>query len=373
MPSAFRKIHPRDEEAPKEGAKKGRGAVGNPTGRYEPTVRAEFDDGWDGSEDPDFTPAPLRTTVQTDKSRSVICRNDSPDIGFSQSINPYRGCEHGCIYCYARPTHAYFGLSSGLDFESRLFAKDDADLLLEKELARPRYVCESIAMGTNTDPYQPIERERKITRRILEVLSRCNHPCSIVTKSSLVLRDLDILGPMAARGLVCVMLSVTTLDRSLARRMEPRAATPGRRLEAVKGMSEAGIPVGVMVAPIIPALTDHEIEPIVEAAAAVGAKIAGYTLVRLPFEIKDLFREWLGKHVPLRAAHVERLIRDIRGGKLNDSNFGSRMRGTGPYAEQIKRRFNLACKRYGIPRSFPHLDTTQFTPPPRDRAQMTLF
>ena len=352
---------------------KGRGAPSNPTGRFEPTVRADFDDGWDDSADPDFEPAPLRTTVQPDKSRSIICRNDSPDIGFSQSINPYRGCEHGCIYCYARPTHAYFGLSSGLDFESRLFAKDDADVLLERELARPRYVCESIAMGTNTDPYQPIERERKITRRILEVLSRCNHPCSIVTKSSLVLRDLDILGPMAARGLVCVMLSVTTLDRSLARRMEPRAATPARRLEAVKGLSGAGVPVGVMVAPIIPALTDHEIEPILEAAAAAGARTAGYTLVRLPFEIKDLFREWLEKHVPLRAAHVERLIRDIRGGKLNDSNFGSRMRGTGPYAEQIKRRFNLACKRCGIPRSFPHLDTAKFTPPPRDRSQMALF
>ncbi len=354
-------------------ASKGRGAPSNPTGRFEPTVRAAFDDGWDDRDDPEFAPPPLRTVVQPDKSRTVICRNDSPDVGFSQSINPYRGCEHGCIYCYARPTHAYFGLSSGLDFETRLFAKDKADALLEKELAHPRYVCESIALGTNTDPYQPIEREWKITRRILAVLASCNHPVSIVTKSALVLRDLDILGPMAAKGLACVMLSVTTLDRSLARRMEPRAATPSRRLEAIKGLNEAGVPAGVMVAPIIPALTDHEIEPILEAAAAAGAKAAGYTLVRLPFEIKDLFREWLQRHAPLRASHVERLIRDIRGGKLNDSNFGSRMRGTGPYAEQIRRRFHLACKRFGVSRTFPELDTTKFTPPPCDRAQMSLF
>ncbi len=352
---------------------KGRGAPSNPAGRFEPTARAAFDDGWDGYEDPDFTPAPLRTIVQPDKSRSVICRNASPDVGFGQSINPYRGCEHGCIYCYARPSHGFFGLSSGLDFESCLFAKDDADALLEKELAHPRYACETIAIGTNTDPYQPIERERKITRRILEVLARCNHPVSIVTKSALVLRDLDILGPMAARGLACVMLSVTTLDRALARRMEPRAATPSRRLEAMKGLNEAGVPCGVMVAPIIPALTDHEIEPILEASAQAGARCAGYTLVRLPFEIKDLFREWLERHAPLRAQHVERLIRDIRGGKLNDSNFGSRMRGTGPYAEQIKRRFHLACERFEFPRSFPVLDTTRFKPPPRDRAQMSLF
>ncbi len=354
-------------------ARKGRGATLNPTGRYEPVSKVADDDGWAGAIDPDFPPPVLRTTVSEDKSRTVIARNNSPDVGFGQSINPYRGCEHGCIYCYARPSHAYLGLSSGLDFESRLFAKGDAARLLREELAKPGYACDVVALGTNTDPYQPIERERAITRGILEVLASCNHPVSIVTKSSLVLRDLDILAPMAARKLACVMISVTTLDRDLARKMEPRASTPTRRIEAIAALNRAGVPAGVMVAPIIPGLTDHEIEPIVKAVAESGAQAAGFTLLRLPYEIKDLFRDWLNAQVPLRAGHVERLIRDTRGGRLNDSEFGSRMRGTGPYAEQIRRRFALACKRFGIPRGFPALDTTRFVPPARDSAQFRLF
>jgi DNA repair photolyase len=352
---------------------KGRGAVTNPTGRFEPNLRVPDDDGWDAHEDDDFVPPALRTTVGRNASRSVISRNNSPDVGFDQSINPYRGCEHGCIYCYARPTHAYLGLSPGLDFESRLFAKDDAAALLERELAKPGYVCDTIAIGTNTDPYQPIERERKITRGILEVLSRCNHPVSIVTKSALILRDLDILADMAARGLASAMISVTTLDPKLARRMEPRAATPPRRIEAIRALNEAGVPAGVMVAPIIPGLTDHEIEPILEACAKAGARGAGYTIVRLPYEIKDLFREWLQTHAPLRASHVERLIRDVRGGALNDSQFGSRMRGKGPYADQIRTRFKLARKRLNVDRGFPDLDTSQFRPPVPPGGQIPLF
>jgi len=354
-------------------AAKGRGAVTNPAGRFEALAREAADDGWAGDDDPDFAPPPLRTTVTADASRSVITRNDSPDVGFERSINPYRGCEHGCVYCYARPSHAYLGLSPGLDFESRLFAKDDAAAILEQELARKGYVCDVIALGTNTDPYQPIERERRITRRILEVLARCDHPVSIVTKSALILRDLDILAPMAERGLASAMISVTTLERGLARRLEPRAATPARRLEAIRALAAAGVPAGVMVAPVIPGLTDHEIEPIVEAAGEAGARCAGLTLLRLPLEIKDLFREWLATHAPLRAAHVERLVRETRQGRLNDARFGSRMRGTGPYAEQIERRFALACKRFGIARDLPALDATRFRKPSVPSAQLTLF
>jgi DNA repair photolyase len=374
MPSGFRKIHPRDEEAPKAEPKKGRGAVSNPAGRFEPNTRAEFDDGWNQVADADWTPPPLRTNVTEDKSRSVICRNDSPDIGFGSSINPYRGCEHGCIYCFARPSHGYFGLSTGLDFESKLFAKSDADKLLRKELANPRYVCDGgIAMGTNTDPYQPIERERQITRKILAVLSECGHPVSIVTKSALILRDIDILAPMAKRGLACAFVSVTTLDRNLARRMEPRAATPEKRLAAIRALNEAGVPAGIMVAPVIPGLTDHEIEPILEKAAEAKAQTAGFTIIRLPYEIKDLFREWLHTHVPLRASHVETLIREVRSGRLNDPNFGSRMRGTGPYAEMIAKRFRLARERFGIPKRGPTLDTSQFKHPAKDSAQLSLL
>lgn len=351
---------------------KGRGATLNPTGRFEAAIRFETGDGWD-SADPDFPPPDLRTTVGEDKSRSVISRNNSPDVGFDQSINPYRGCEHGCIYCYARPSHAYLGLSPGLDFESRLFAKSGAAARLRDELAKPNYRCDIIALGTNTDPYQPIERERKITRGILEVLASCNHPVSIVTKSALVLRDLDILGPMAARGLAAVMLSVTTLDRALARRMEPRASAPERRLAAIRELNEAGVPAGVMAAPVIPGLTDHEIEPILEAASEAKAAVAGYTLLRLPYEIKDLFRDWLARHAPLRASHVEKLVRETRGGRLNDPEFGSRMRGSGAYAEQIRRRFRLACARYGVPQEFPGLDTAQFRPPVPETKQLALF
>lgn len=351
---------------------KGRGATLNPTGRFEPAMRIETEDGWDNP-DPDFPPPVLRTTIAEDTSRSVIARNDSPDVGFDRSINPYRGCEHGCVYCYARPSHAYLGLSPGLDFESRILAKGRAPELLRRELARPGYRCDVIALGSNTDPYQPIERERKITRGILEVLAECGHPVSIVSKSALVLRDLDILGPMAERGLATVIISVTTRDRALARRMEPRASTPERRLEAIGALNAAGVPAGVMVAPIIPGLTDHEIEPVLEAASGQHAAAAGYTLLRLPYEIKDLFRDWLARHAPLRARHVEALVRETRGGRLNDPEFGSRMRGRGAYAEQIRRRFRLACTRFGIPRDMPGLDTGRFRPPVSDTRQLALF
>ena len=296
--------------------RKGRGAVSNRSGRYEPAQRLRIDDGWDTA-GADEAP-PLRTTVALDASRSVIARNDSPDVGFDQSINPYRGCEHGCVYCFARPTHAYLGLSPGLDFETRLFAKPDAPALLRRELANPRYRPSTIAMGTNTDPYQPTERRLMITRGILEVLAAHEHPVTIVTKSALVLRDLDILAPLAAKGLASVGVSVTTLDGALARTMEPRASTPARRLAALAGLVAAGVPARVMVAPVIPALTDHELEAIIERAAAVGVRQASYILLRLPLEIKDLFGEWLAAHAPDRAAHVLNRMRAMRGGRLYD-------------------------------------------------------
>ncbi|MEE9140536.1 MAG: PA0069 family radical SAM protein, partial [Alphaproteobacteria bacterium] len=313
--------------------RKGRGAVSNAAGRFEPFQREAVDDGWgDGDDDDAWAPPPLATTVTTDHSRSIIATNESPDVPFERSINPYRGCEHGCVYCFARPSHSYLGLSPGLDFESRLFAKPDAAMLLEGELRRPGTQARVIAIGTNTDPYQPVERRLRITRGLLEVLSAFRHPVSIVTKSALIARDLDILAPMAERGLVSAMVSVTTLERGLARRMEPRAATPGRRLETIRALSEAGVPVGVMAAPMIPGLNDHELERILERAAEAGAAAAGYLLLRLPFEIKDLFREWLEAHVPAKAPRVLALVREVRGGRLNDPRFGARMRGTGPYA-----------------------------------------
>ena len=331
-------------------AVKGRGAVSNATGRYEPETRIRTDDGWDVAArlEEDEEAPPLRTTIQSDTSRSVIAKNDSPDIPFTQSINPYRGCEHGCIYCFARPTHAYLGYSPGLDFETRLVAKFDAAKLLEEELRKPGYKCQVIAMGTNTDPYQPIERDHAITRGILEVLRDYNHPVGIVTKSANILRDIPILAAMAEKGLAHVFVSLTTLDPALARAMEPRASSPRLRLKAIEELNAAGIPCGVMTAPMIPGLNDAEMEKLLEAAWAAGARRAGYVLLRLPHEIKDLFAEWLWAHYPLKAEHVLSLVKGTRGGKLNDPNFGSRMRGEGRYAELIKQRFALATKRLGF-------------------------
>ncbi len=353
--------------------KKGRGAIGNPTGRYEPEVRLAVDDGW-GEKwwERDEDAPPLRTTVSPDKSRTIITRNQSPDVPFTQSINPYRGCEHGCIYCYARPTHAWLGLSPGLDFESRLFAKRDAAALLENELGNPRYRCRVIALGTNTDPYQPIEREFRITRGILQVLAAFDHPVAVVTKSALVLRDLDILSSMAEKGLATVCISVTTLDKDLARRMEPRAATPERRLKALAALAQAGIPTGVMAAPMIPGLNDTELENILAAAAGRGAQTAGYVLLRMPHEIKDLFTEWLEVHYPQKARRVLGLVRETREGKLYDSSFGTRMRGTGKYAELLAKRFALACKRLGLNRNDWALDASRFRPPPSEGEQLEL-
>jgi DNA repair photolyase len=332
-------------------------------------ARIAFDDGWRTL---DELPA-FKTTVQADATRKIITRNSSPDIGFDRSINPYRGCEHGCVYCFARPTHAYLGLSPGLDFESKLFVKPEAAELLEKELASPNYSPKVIAIGTNTDPYQPIERRYKVMRRILEVLDRAGHPVGIVTKSALVLRDLDILARMAERNLAKVALSVTTLDPELARKMEPRAATPMRRLETLRRLSQAGVPTTVMVAPIIPALNDSEIERILDRAQAAGCKEAGYVLLRLPLEVRDLFKEWLVANYPDRANHVFKLIRDMRGGKDYDSEWGARMKGTGPYAWLIGRRFEVACERLGLNTAKLQLSTEHFRHPRPDDAQLSLF
>ena len=331
-------------------ARKGRGAVGNPTGRFETELRVATDDGW-GSADED--PAPLRTTLGIDSARRIITRNQSPDIPFDRSINPYKGCEHGCIYCFARPTHAYLGHSPGLDFETKLYWKPDAPALLEAELRDSKYRAATLVLGANTDPYQQVERERQLTRRILQVLADYRHPVGIVTKSNLILRDLDILAPMAAEGILRVAVSVTTLDRTLARRMEPRAPTPARRLEAVHDLAAAGVPVTVLAAPILPALNDHEIENILEAAAGAGAGAAGYVLLRLPHEIKELFADWLAAHYPDRADRVMSLVRQTRGGKLYQTEWGKRQTGTGPYADQIAKRFKLACRRHNLNRGHP--------------------
>ena len=344
--------------------RRGRGALTNDSGRYEQQTRSLVDDGW---ENDDIAP-PLHTHVTSETARTILTRNTSPDVPFDRSINPYRGCEHGCVYCFARPSHAYMGLSAGLDFESKLFAKPNAASLLARELSRKGYEVAPIAMGTNTDPYQPIEQTYRITRSILEVLSDFNHPVTIVTKSARVTRDLDILSDMAKRGLVKVALSVTTLDTKLARTMEPRASTPPKRFEAMKLLSEAGVPVGVLVAPIIPALTDSEIEKILAGAAYAGAQSAGYVLLRLPLEIKDLFADWLREHQPDRAEHVLSLLRSMRGGKDYDAKWGERMRGTGPYAWQISRRFEIACKRLGlVDRGGWKLDCSKFQVPGRGK------
>jgi DNA repair photolyase len=350
---------------------KGRGALSNPTGRFERRQHEAVDDGWYQEEIPDFIP----TSLEPDIARSVITRNDSPDIPFEQSINPYRGCSHGCSYCYSRPSHSYVGLSPGLDFETRLFYKKDAGKLLEEELAKPSYACKPITLGANTDPYQPIEREMRVTRAILEVLTRCRHPVTVITKSALVLRDLDLLADLATDGLAGVGVSITTLDVELKRVMEPQAASPRARLEAVRRLNESGVPTGVMVAPVIPALTDHEMEAILEAAAAAGARWAGYVLLRLPHEVKDLFREWLAVHYPDRADHVMSVVRQMRGGKDYDSSFGTRMRGTGPFAELLRSRFQIACRRLklGTGRQQPP-NTALFRPPrpPSSSPQLTL-
>lgn len=349
--------------------RRGRGAQTNASGRYEHEARAAFDDGWQSL---DELP-PFKTSVGIDTARKVISRNDSPDIGFDRSINPYRGCEHGCVYCFARPTHAYLGLSPGLDFESRLFMKPDAAALLEKELTAPGYEPRTMAIGTNTDPYQPIEREHRIMRGILEVLEKTGHPVGIVTKSALVMRDIDILSRMAEKNLAKVAISVTSLDPKLARTMEPRASTPPKRLEALRQLSAAGIPTVVMTAPLIPALNDSEMERILDAAAHAGVKEANYTLLRLPLEVRDLFREWLIANYPDRYRHVFTLIRDMRGGKDYDSQWGTRMKGTGPMAWMIGRRFEIACERLGLNRKRVKLSTSHFVQPEKSGQQLDLF
>ena len=342
--------------------RKGRGTVSNAVGRFEPQTREVFDDGWDAVEE---ELPKLRTELGIDSAKTIIARNKSPDIPFDRSINPYRGCEHGCVYCFARPTHAYYGLSAGLDFETKLFHKPDAASLLRKELSKPGYKPAVMALGTNTDPYQPVDRTVGLTREILQVLADFNHPLSIVTKSANVLRDIDILAPMAERGLASVYLSVTTLDPHLANKLEPRASTPSKRLKAIQTLAEAGIPTGAMTAPIIPAITDWEIERLIEAAAENGADRAGYVLLRLPLEIKSLVEEWLETHAPDKKERVLSLVRQTRKGKAYDSTWGKRLTGEGPYAEMIRNRFRLACKKHGLNReTFSH-DTLQFAVPGR--------
>jgi DNA repair photolyase len=351
---------------------KGRGAVSNAAGRYERFRREAFDDGW-AQEEGDAPRPP--TQVLPDRSRSVIARNQSPDVPFDRSVNPYRGCEHGCVYCFARPTHAYLGYSPGLDFETKLFAKHDAAALLRTELAKPRYKAAPLALGANTDPYQPLDRKLKITRQVIEVLAEAKHPLTIVTKSALVLRDLDLLAPMAEQKLVRVCLSVTTLDRRLARIMEPRAAAPEKRLKAIEGLSSAGVPVTVLAAPMIPAVNDEELEAILEASAKAGAGHAGYVLLRLPLELKELFEEWLEVHYPDRKDRVLSRLKAMRGGQLYDARFGARQTGEGEEAKLLARRFELACQRLGLApnRQAWSLSSSLFTPPAPDARQMSLL
>ena len=351
---------------------KGRGAASHVPGRYAKTIALGADDGW-GSVYEDLADAPRpQTRVTEERARSVISRNNSPDIGFSQSLNPYRGCEHGCVYCFARPSHAYLDLSPGLDFETRLYAKTNAVERLRHELARPGYTPSPIALGINTDAYQPIERRYRITRDVLEVLAECRHPVSFVTKSASIERDIDLLASMARDRLVTVYFSVTTLDNRLAARMEPRASAPHSKLKAMRALSDAGVPVGVMVAPVVPMITDHEIEHILEAAQGHGARAAGYVLLRLPHELKQVWREWLELHYPDRAAHVMSLVRQMRGGKDYDSDFGTRMRGEGPFAQLIEQRFRKARQRFGYGR-LPPLDSSRFVAPRKPSPQGDLF
>jgi DNA repair photolyase len=351
-----------------------RGALSQIQGRFETEAREAFDDGWEREDEP---LAPLQTTVTVERARSIISKNDSPDIPFDQSINPYRGCEAGCAYCYARPSHSYLELSPGLDFETKIFAKTNAPELLKEELAKPGYKVSPIAFGTNTDCYQPAERKYRIMRQVMEILSECNHPLTIVTKFALVERDLDLLAPMAKKNLVKVFVSIGTLDHVLARRLEPRAASPKRRLDVLKALSQAGVPCGVMVAALIPALNDKTLEHVLEEASKAGAQEAAYVILRLPNELKDIFKEWLATHYPERAGHVISIVRQMRGGKDNDPRFGERMRGTGNFAELIARRFAIACKRFGLNghgggRRVPELVCTRFVPP-SPAGQMKLF
>jgi DNA repair photolyase len=348
-----------------------RGAPGNPPGRFQRRETVAEHDGWDGEDDP--LPL-LRTTVAAEKSKTIITRNASPDVPFEQSINPYRGCEHGCVYCYARPAHAYMDLSPGLDFETRLFYKPDGPRLLREELSRRGYRCKPIAFGTNTDPYQPAEQRLAVTRELLKVLVDCRHPFTIVTKSALIERDLDLIATAAGRGLSAVMISITTLDDGLKRSLEPRAASPRARLRVVRRLCDAGIPVGVLAAPIIPAVNDGELETILEAAAGAGASSAAYILLRLPNEVRPLFIEWLEMHLPQRADHVMSLIRQMRGGRDNDPRFGHRMRGDGAFADLVARRFAIACRKFGLTQGErTRLDCSQFVKPPADAAQQSLF
>lgn len=349
---------------------RGRGSAHNPSGRFEPYAKEPVDDGW--SQICDDLP-PLKTDVQEEKSRTIITRNDSPDIPFDRSINPYRGCEHGCSYCFARPTHAYMGLSAGLDFETKLFAKPDAAEQLRRELSSPTYRPRPLAIGTNTDPYQPIERRYRLMRGILEVLVETGHPVAIVTKSSLILRDLDLLTKLAEKSLVKVAISITTLDNKLSRAMEPRAAAPHRRLGTIKSLAEAGIPTGVLAAPMIPALNDNELEAILEAAREKGASEAGTILLRLPREVADLFQDWLLQHYPDRYRHVMNVLRSMRGGKVYDSTPGKRMRGTGPYADMLHKRMEIAARQYGYSARRTRLSVDHFTPPKQDQQQLSLF
>ncbi|MEL6920100.1 MAG: PA0069 family radical SAM protein [Pseudomonadota bacterium] len=335
---------------------RGRASQINPSGRFEPLSRVPLDDGWQSLEDL----PPFKTEVQTEEARTAITRNQSPDVPFDRSINPYRGCEHGCVYCFARPTHTYHGLSAGVDFEARLFAKPDIARTLEKEITRPGYEVKPIAIGTNTDPYQPVEKDWMVMRSVLEVLERYDHPVMITTKGAMIQRDIDILERMASKGLASVCISVTTMDRQLARAMEPRASTPTKRLETIKALSAAGIPTGVLVAPIIPGLNDHEIERILDAAAAQGALYASHVILRLPLEVAPIFKEWLLRHYPERYRHVLSLVRSMRGGKDYDSEWSGRMKGTGPYAWQISRRMQLVTKRLGLNGRIRHLRTDLF-------------
>src|SRR5213596_1002245 len=351
-----------------------RGARSFIQGRFETVARETFDDGWTPEEK---DARPLETQVTIERARSIVSHNDSPDVGFDSSINPYRGCEHGCIYCYARPSHAYLELSPGLDFETKLFAKTNAAELLRAELSKPGYAPSPIAIGANTDCYQPIERKFRITRQIVEILADCEHPFTMVTKSALVERDLDLLAPMAKKNLVKVFVSIASLDRTLARKLEPRAASPQRRMDVLRNLAQAGVPCGVMVAALIPGLNDKTLEEVLEAASAAGAAEAAYVIMRLPNELKELFKEWLAAHYPERAGHVISIVRQMRGGRDNDPRFGSRMTGTGAFAELIEKRFDIACRRFGLNghgagRKPPSLDCSSFRPPCA-AGQMPLF
>ncbi|MBU6246528.1 MAG: PA0069 family radical SAM protein [Xanthomonadaceae bacterium] len=362
---------PHEPSAPR--IHKGRGATSNPEGRFETVRRRAEDDGWQSALLAEDAPRP-RTEVTEERARSVLTRNDSPDIHFNQAMNPYRGCEHGCIYCFARPSHSYLNLSPGLDFETKLRAKGNLAEVLRHELSRPGYRVEPINIGSNTDPYQPIEKRWRLTRAALELLAACGHPCTIVTKNALVERDLDLLAPMAQANLVQVFVSVNSLDNQLAAKLEPRASAPHRRIRAIRTLADAGVPVGVLVAPIIPALNDRDLEAVLDRAADAGASCAGYTVVRLPHELKTLFREWLALNARDRAAHVMSLVQQMNGGRDYDSDFRTRMRGQGVFADLLKRRFEVACRRHGFGRARDlQLDTTRFVPPRPSSPQGQLF